>query len=155
MKRKHDGKSPVWWPSFIRILAVFYFLKSDLYLSTWSPRSCISWPRAKGEIVLVLTHFFHMSFSKDFLGRKYVISIEISLEFVPIGPLNNFQALVQIMAWRRLGDKPLSEPMMVSLLTHICITRPQWVTANTNTAPTHVILRIAYHNSKIFECCVP
>ena len=36
-------------------------------------------------------------------------------------------ALVQIMAWRRPGDKPLSEPMMVSLLTHICVTRPQWV----------------------------
>ena len=31
------------------------------------------------------------------------------------------------MAWRRPGDKPLSEPMMVSLLTHICITRPPWV----------------------------
>ena len=31
------------------------------------------------------------------------------------------------MAWRRPGDKPLSEPMMASLLTHICITRPQWV----------------------------
>ena len=31
------------------------------------------------------------------------------------------------MAWRRPGDKPLSEPMMVSLLMHICVTRPQWV----------------------------
>ena len=31
------------------------------------------------------------------------------------------------MAWRRPGDKPLSEPMMVSLPRHICITRPQWV----------------------------
>ena len=31
------------------------------------------------------------------------------------------------MAWRRPGDKPLSEPMMVKLLTHICVTRPQWV----------------------------
>ena len=31
------------------------------------------------------------------------------------------------MAWRRLGDKSLSEPMMVSLLTYICATRPQWV----------------------------
>ena len=31
------------------------------------------------------------------------------------------------MAWRRPGDKPLSEPMLVSLLTHICVTRPQWV----------------------------
>ena len=31
------------------------------------------------------------------------------------------------MAWRRPGDKPLSEPMMVSLLTPMCVTRPQWV----------------------------
>ena len=31
------------------------------------------------------------------------------------------------MAGRRPGDKPLSQPMMVRLLTHICITRPQWV----------------------------
>ena len=36
-------------------------------------------------------------------------------------------AMVQIMAWRRPGGKPLSEAMMVSLLMHICITRPQWV----------------------------
>ena len=35
--------------------------------------------------------------------------------------------LVKIMAWRRRGDKPLSLPMMVCLLTHICATRPQWV----------------------------
>ena len=25
------------------------------------------------------------------------------------------------------GDKPLSEPMLVSLMTHILVTRPQWV----------------------------
>ena len=31
------------------------------------------------------------------------------------------------MAWRRPGDKPLSETMMVSSPTHICVTRPQWV----------------------------
>ena len=31
------------------------------------------------------------------------------------------------MAWLLLGDKPLSKPMMVSLLTHICVTQPQWV----------------------------
>ena len=31
------------------------------------------------------------------------------------------------MAWRRPGDKPLSEPVMVILLTHICVTRAQWV----------------------------
>ena len=31
------------------------------------------------------------------------------------------------MAWRRPGDKPLSEPMLVSLLTHICVIWPQWL----------------------------
>ena len=31
------------------------------------------------------------------------------------------------MAWRRLGDMPLSEPMMIRLPTHICVTQPQWV----------------------------
>ena len=31
------------------------------------------------------------------------------------------------MAWRQLGDKPLSEAMMIRLLMHICITGPQWV----------------------------
>ena len=38
----------------------------------------------------------------------------------------NFAALVQIMAWRRPGDKPLSESMMVGLPTHIYVTGPQW-----------------------------
>ena len=62
-----------------------------------------------------------------FLNENVRISIKISLKFVPKGLINNNPALVQIMAWRRSGDKPLSEPMMVSLLTHICVTRPQWV----------------------------
>ena len=47
------------------------------------------------------------------------------MKFVPKGPINNIPELVQIMAWRRPGDKPLSEPMMVSLTTHICVTGPQ------------------------------
>ena len=40
---------------------------------------------------------------------------------------NYIPALVQIMAWRRPGDKRLSGQMMVRLPTHICVTRPQWV----------------------------
>ena len=62
-----------------------------------------------------------------FLNENVYISIKISLKFVPKGPINNIPALVQIMAWCRPGDKPLPEPMMVSLLTHICVNRPQWV----------------------------
>ena len=37
----------------------------------------------------------------------------MSLKFVYKGPINNIPALGQIMAWRRLGDKPLYEAMMV------------------------------------------
>ena len=40
--------------------------------------------------------------------------MKISLKFVAQGPIN-IPALVQIMAWRRLGDKPLSELMMAYL----------------------------------------
>ena len=55
------------------------------------------------------------------------ILLKNSLMFVPNGQINNIPSLVQIMAWRRPGDKPLSEPIIVSLLTHICVIRPQWV----------------------------
>ena len=72
-------------------------------------------------------HFPDDIFKCIFLNENIRISIKISLKFVPKGPINNIPALVQIMAWRRPGDKPLSEPMMVSLMTHICVTWPQWV----------------------------
>ena len=41
--------------------------------------------------------------------------------------INNIPALVQIMAWGRSGDKPLSEPMIINLLSHVRITCAQWV----------------------------
>ena len=46
---------------------------------------------------------------------------QISIDACPQRPIDNIQALVQIMALRRSGDKPLSEPMMERLLTHICV----------------------------------
>ena len=65
-----------------------------------------------------------------FVKENVWIPIEISLKFVPKGSINNNPALFQIMAWRRRGDKPVSEPIMVSSLTHICVTRPQWVNSS-------------------------
>ena len=63
-----------------------------------------------------------------FLEWKFMnFNIKNSLNFVPKGSINNIPALVQIMTSCQTGDKPLSEPMMLSLLTHICLTRPQWV----------------------------
>ena len=43
------------------------------------------------------------------------VLIRISLNFVPKGPVNNKSASVQIMAWRRAGDKPLHETMLAQL----------------------------------------
>ena len=80
-------------------------------------------PRQNGH------RFADDTFKRIFLNENVRILIKISLKFVPKGPINNIPALVQIMAWRRSGDKPLSEPMMVNLPTHICVTRPQWVKA--------------------------
>ena len=75
-------------------------------------------PRQNGR------HFPDDMFKCIFLNENVWISINISLKFVSEGPINNIPALVQIMASRRPGDKPLSEPAMVSLLTHISATQP-------------------------------
>ena len=72
-------------------------------------------------------YFVDDIFKCIFLNENAWILIKISLKFVPTGSINNIPALVEIMAWRRPGDKPLSEPMLVRILTHICVTRPQWV----------------------------
>ena len=72
-------------------------------------------------------HFVDDTFKHIFLNENVRISIKISLKLVAKGPINNIPALVQIMAWCRPGDKPLSEPMLVFVPTHICVTWPQWV----------------------------
>ena len=81
------------------------------------------WPKHNGR------HFADDILKCIFLNENAWIPIEISLKFVPKGPIDNIPALVKLMAWRRPGDKPLPEPMMVRLPTHICVTRPQWVKA--------------------------
>ena len=77
-------------------------------------------PRKNGR------HYPDDVFKYIFLNENEWNLTKISLKCVPNGPINN-PALVQIMAWCRPGDKPLSETMMVSVPTHICVTRPQWV----------------------------
>ena len=64
-------------------------------------------PRQNGR------HFADDTFKRIFLNENIRISIKISLKFLPKGPISNNPVLDQIMAWRRSGDKPLSEPMLV------------------------------------------
>ena len=87
--------------------------KAHLYICCITSTAVMKW-----------TPFYRRTFQMHFfLNENVWIPVTISLKFVPKGPINNIPALVQIMAWRRSGDKPLSEPMMVSLPTHICVTR--------------------------------
>ena len=51
-----------------------------------------------------------------FLNENVWISINISLKFVPRSSIDKNTELVQVMAWRRLGDKPLPEPMMAQFI---------------------------------------
>ena len=104
----------------------------------------------------------------------------ISLKFVPKIRINNIAALVQMIVWCRPGDKPLSEPMVVSSLRHICVTRPHciksqvghgswcplrlgWPTAKQNTMRcsyntinvlhrTHNRYQIHHHHGRIVGC---
>ena len=103
---------------FWRILRIYGLLTPQCYryasVNTLRPRK--KWPPFPDDI-----------FKYIFINENVLNSVKISLKLVPRGPINNIPALVQIMAWRRPGHKPLSEAMMVSLLAHICATRPQWV----------------------------
>ena len=74
-------------------------------------------PRQNGR------HFADDIFKCIFLNENVWISLNISLNFAPRFRINNIPALLQIMAWRRSGDKPISKPMM----THICVARPHWI----------------------------
>ena len=51
-----------------------------------------------------------------FLTKDLWITIKISLKFVPKEPIDSKPALVQVMAWRLTGDKPLPKPMMAQFI---------------------------------------
>ena len=47
-----------------------------------------------------------------FMNEKFCFSIWISLKFVPRGQIDNWSALIQVMACRWTGNKPLPEPRL-------------------------------------------
>ena len=51
-----------------------------------------------------------------FLNENDRIQIQISLKYVPRSPIDHKPALVQVMAWRRTGDKPLLGPIMTQFI---------------------------------------
>ena len=55
------------------------------------------------------------NFKWIFLNENDRILIRMSLKFVPRSQISNKPALVQVMAWHWIGNKPLSEPMLSRL----------------------------------------
>ena len=134
--RSRHVSANVWWISTDVLISLWFIYQPPKY-QTFS--SCNQqWYLTYTAIRLIVgintlrprlngRHFADDIFKRIFVNENAWISIKISLKFVPKVRINNIPTLVQIMAWRRPGDKPLSEPMMNNLLTHICVTRPQWV----------------------------
>ena len=57
------------------------------------------------NMAIILQTIFSNAFFHEIL-------IPIALKYVPMGPINNKSALVQVMAWCCTGDKPLPQPML-------------------------------------------
>ena len=65
-----------------------------------------------------------------FVNENVWILIKTSLKFASRG--SQYSNISSDNAWCQPGNKPLSEPMMVSLLMHVCVTQRKWVKPFTN-----------------------
>ena len=142
---------------FILILSCFVYIKSYWLIHVfYLPIFVITWALGKIKIT-VRPRQNGRRFPDDILkcillNQNVWIPIKISLRFVRWCPINNIPSLVQILIWRRPGAKPLAEPMMVSLPTHICVTGPRWVKIDRCQSSGPFTNMVRSTNSK---CCNP
>ena len=88
----------------------FSFKKMHLKLSSAKVAAILSRGRWVNTVIPEQNdHHFADMFKYIFMNEKKCISIEISRKFVSKGPIDNKSGLVQVMTWRRAGDKSLSE----------------------------------------------
>ena len=106
---REQNKWQIWAP-------VHYHWKGCVFIT-----SC-KWPKPQNWMWKYLTHlplnkvadaFAEDIFERIFLNENTRISTIISLRFVPRGSNDKKSALVQVMAWRRTGDKRLPEQMLI------------------------------------------
>ena len=64
--------------------------------------------------------YFADIFKRIFENENLSIFIRFSLKFLPKATVDNMPALVQVITWRRTGDKPLPEPMLTQF-TDACM----------------------------------
>ena len=51
-----------------------------------------------------------------FMNEQFLILIQMSLKFIPKVLIDNKSVLVQVMAWRRTGDKPLPKSVIIQFI---------------------------------------
>ena len=83
-------------------------------LCYFATRSLIGWMQALYPQLFIDCGMNNMDdiFKWIFLNGNFRTSNKISLKYILKGLIDNKSALVQPMAWRHTGDKPLSEPML-------------------------------------------
>ena len=74
------------------------------------------------------------------------MKIQISVKLVPKSPIDNKSALVQVMAWRQTGDKPIPEPMMTHYTDTYMQHRERWNILN---------VRYVHHVLHSFKLVLP
>ena len=86
-------------------------------MGKYTPQKCLLRLHYHFEAETKLPPFRRRHFQMHFREWKCMnfTSLKISLKCVSKFRINNIPTLVQIMVWRRPGDKPLSEPMMALL----------------------------------------
>ena len=121
--------------SIIMLLQIYIsFLTSSIPISSHASQQwpIVAWCFKRLSFLHIETEtrwptFCRRHFQVHFLEWIYFNWDWFFPDFFSKSQIDNIPALVQMMPWRRSGDKPTSEPMMVCLLTHIFVTQPQWV----------------------------
>ena len=95
---------------FYTLLAfIHYFLLRNCWTCGFNTSRSIAYQFQHIETTWPGIYFIYDIFILIFL---YYFFIQISLKFVPRGPVDNKSALVEIMAWCQISAKPLSRPVM-------------------------------------------
>ena len=120
-----------------------FTIVTEIPYASWSFFN-LSPPRQNGQ------NFADDIFRCIIVNERFCISNEISLKFVPRGPIDNNSAFVQIMVWRRIGEKPLSEPMLARL-THICGTRYRLIDIKSKHHEKNIKTQKAHYGFEYFQ----
>ena len=103
----HRGpvNSPHKWPATRKMSPFDDVIMITSHLTFVWNQDLTHWGRDK------MVAIFQTTFSNAFcLMKMYEFRLRFYWNVVPMGPVINIPALLQRMAWRLIGDKPLSEP---------------------------------------------